>query len=36
MDFTIEDLMSDLVKDGGSDLHLATGHPPYGLSLIHI
>jgi twitching motility protein PilT len=30
MDFTIEDLMSDLVKDGGSDLHLATGHPPYG------
>ena len=30
MDFTIEDLMTDLVKDGGSDLHLATGHPPYG------
>jgi len=30
MDFSIEDLMSDLVKDGGSDLHLATGHPPYG------
>jgi twitching motility protein PilT len=30
MDFTIEDLMSDLVTDGGSDLHLATGHPPYG------
>ena len=30
MDFTIEDLMTDLVTDGGSDLHLATGHPPYG------
>ena len=30
MDFSIEDLMIDLVKDGGSDLHLATGHPPYG------
>jgi len=30
MDFSIEDLMTDLVKDGGSDLHLATGHPPYG------
>lgn len=30
MDFTIEDLMTDLVNDGGSDLHLATGHPPYG------
>ena len=30
MDFSIEDLMADLVKDGGSDLHLANGHPPYG------
>ena len=30
MDFTIEDLLTELVKDGGSDLHLATGHPPYG------
>jgi twitching motility protein PilT len=30
MDFSIEDLMTDLVKDGGSDLHLATGQPPYG------
>lgn len=30
MDFSIEDLMTELVKDGGSDLHLATGHPPYG------
>jgi twitching motility protein PilT len=30
MDFTIEDLMTELVNDGGSDLHLASGHPPYG------
>ena len=30
MDFSIEDLMTELVKDGGSDLHLATGSPPYG------
>jgi len=30
MDFSIEDLMNELVKDGGSDLHLATGQPPYG------
>ena len=30
MDLMIEDLMHQLVKDGGSDLHLATGHPPYG------
>jgi twitching motility protein PilT len=26
----IEDLMSDLVKAGGSDLHLAASQPPYG------
>jgi len=30
MDFTIEDLMTQLVQEGGSDLHLATGQPPYG------
>jgi twitching motility protein PilT len=30
MEFTIEDLMVELVEGGGSDLHLATGHPPYG------
>ena len=29
-DLLIEDLMSDLVKGGGSDLHLATGQPPFG------
>jgi twitching motility protein PilT len=26
----IEDLMIELVKSGGSDLHLAAGQPPYG------
>ena len=26
----IEDLMSQLVKDGGSDLHISAGVPPYG------
>jgi twitching motility protein PilT len=26
----IEDLMSELVADGGSDLHLSAGLPPYG------
>ena len=26
----IEDLMEKLVEDGGSDLHIATGQPPYG------
>lgn len=30
MDFSIEDLMNDLVNDGGSDLHLAAGAPAYG------
>jgi twitching motility protein PilT len=30
MEILIEDLMMKVVKDGGSDLHLATGHPPYG------
>jgi twitching motility protein PilT len=30
MDFCIEDLMIELVKNGGSDLHLASGHPPFG------
>ena len=30
MDLMIEDLMEQLVKGGGSDLHLATGQPPYG------
>ena len=29
-DLLIEDLMSELVKGGGSDLHLATGQPPFG------
>ena len=35
MDLMIEHLMEQLVQGGGSDLHLATGQPPY-LSLIHI
>ena len=30
MDLMIEDLMEQLVQGGGSDLHLATGQPPYG------
>lgn len=30
MDLAIEELMTELVKDGGSDLHLACGQPPYG------
>ena len=30
MDLLIEDLMQELVKEGGSDLHLAAGDPPYG------
>ncbi|MFZ9952629.1 MAG: twitching motility protein PilT, partial [Vulcanococcus sp.] len=30
MDLQIEDLMEELVKGGGSDLHLAAGQPPYG------
>jgi len=30
MELLIEDLMRDLVRDGGSDLHLAAGQPPYG------
>ena len=30
MDLVIEDLMQELVKLGGSDLHLAAGDPPYG------
>ncbi|MFM7267020.1 MAG: type IV pilus twitching motility protein PilT [Cyanobium sp.] len=30
MDLTIEDLMVELVNEGGSDLHLATGHAPFG------
>lgn len=30
MDLLIEDLMEELVKGGGSDLHIACGHPPYG------
>jgi twitching motility protein PilT len=30
MDFHIEDLMVELVKGGGSDLHLAAGQPPFG------
>jgi twitching motility protein PilT len=30
VDLLIEDLMSELVKGGGSDLHLAAGQPPYG------
>ena len=30
MNLMIEDLMEHLVQGGGSDLHLATGQPPYG------
>ena len=30
MDLMIEDLMEQLVKGGGSDLHIASGQPPYG------
>ena len=30
MDLMIEDLMEQLVKGEGSDLHLACGQPPYG------
>ena len=30
MDLMIEALMEQLVQGGGSDLHLATGQPPYG------
>lgn len=30
MTVTIEDLMTKLVKDGGSDLHISAGLPPYG------
>ncbi len=30
MNLMIEDLMEQLVQDGGSDLHLATGQRPYG------
>ena len=30
MEILIEDLMVELVKEGGSDLHLAAGQPPYG------
>mgnify|MGYP001176055750 CR=1 FL=1 len=30
MEMMIEDLMEKLVEDGGSDLHIATGQPPYG------
>jgi len=30
MELLIEDLMKDLVKDGGSDLHISSGQPPYG------
>jgi twitching motility protein PilT len=30
MELLIEDLMKDLVKNGGSDLHISSGQPPYG------
>lgn len=30
MELMIEDLMEQLANGGGSDLHLATGQPPYG------
>ncbi len=30
MNMMIEDLMAKLVEDGGSDLHLSAGLPPYG------
>ena len=30
MELMIEDLMQELVEKGGSDLHIASGQPPYG------
>ena len=30
MELLIEDLMTQLVEGGGSDLHLSVGQPPYG------
>lgn len=30
MELRIEELMEELVRQGGSDLHLAAGQPPYG------
>ena len=30
MELMIEDLMQELVDNGGSDLHIASGQPPYG------
>ena len=30
MELMIEDLMEQLVNGGGSDLHIASGQPPYG------
>jgi twitching motility protein PilT len=30
MEVLVEDLMTQLVEAGGSDLHLAAGQPPYG------
>ena len=30
MEVMIEDLMQELVEAGGSDLHIASGQPPYG------
>ena len=30
MELMIEDLMQQLVEGGGSDLHIASGQPPYG------
>lgn len=30
MDLRIEDLMQELVQNGGSDLHIASGQPPFG------
>ncbi len=30
MELQIEQLMEELVQQGGSDLHLAAGQPPYG------
>ena len=34
MELMIEDLMEQLVSEGGSDLHIATGQPPYTGGLV--
>ena len=32
MELMIEDLMQELVENGGSDLHIASGQPPMDVS----